>query len=257
MNALKKTGFFFSFPLFSLFLFSRPLVLLPLLMLPMFMLFSCATGIGGVVREGGAAELTLNSSVGPRTTALLRSLRSFAGDGASAPILDVSAISRSMAAAPGVRTVSLRNTGDETINGTISIVNIGDFLAMSNTGSRFITFTESRQVSSIVINLDRASAPQILSMLSPEITDYLSALMAPVVLGETMNAREYLDLVASIYSRPLANEIAEARIRGTLQLPRPVTAIHGGTFSGNRAEFDIPLLDILLLERTLRYEIHW
>ena len=236
MNAFKKVCFF-----------------LPLLML----LFSCATGIGGVVRAGGAAELTLNTNVGPRTTALLRSLRSFAGEGANAPILDVTAINRSMAAAPGVRAVSLRNTGDEAMNGTISISNIGDFLALPNTGSRFITFTESRQVSSIVVNLDRASAPQLLSMLSPEITDYLSALMAPVVLGETMSAGEYLDLVTSIYSRPLANEIAEARIRGTLELPRPVTAIHGGTFSGNRAEFDIPLIDIFLLERPLRYEIHW
>jgi hypothetical protein len=219
--------------------------------------FSCVAEIGGVVREGGAAELTLNTSLGPRTTALIRSLRAFAGEGANTPILDGLTISRTLALAPGVRAVSLRNTSPEALGGNISISNIEDFLTVPNAESRFITFSENRQASSIVITLDRVSAPQLISLLSPEISDYLSALMAPVVLGEIMTPHEYLDLVASIYSRPLANEIAEARIRAIIDFPRPVTAIRGGTFSGNKAEFYIPLLDILVLERPLRYEVSW
>jgi hypothetical protein len=81
--------------------------------------------------------------------------------------------------------------------------------------------------------------------------------MAPVVLGDTMTTREYLDLLASIYSRPLANEIAEGRIRARINFPRPIKTIQGGTFSGNTAIFDIPLLDILVLERPLRFELSW
>jgi hypothetical protein len=238
MNTLKKASLFFTLPLLMLF-------------------FSCFAEINGTVREGGVAELTLNTAMGPRTTALIRSLRIFAGEGAGAPILDGSAISHSMSLAPGVRTVSLRNSGPETLDGSIFISNIGDFLALPNAENRFISFTEGRQASSIVLFLDRASAPQLISLLSPEVYDYLSALMAPVAIGETMSAHEYLDLVASIYSRPLANEIAEARIRATIEFPRPVTAIRGGTYSGNKAEFDIPLLDILVLERPLRYEVSW
>ena len=230
-------------------------LLFSLLLLALFS--SCLTEIGGAVRPGGSAELTLKTTMGPRTTALIRSLRTFSGEGANAPILDGPSIARSMAVAPGVRAVALVNTSSEAMEGGISISNIGDFLALPNAESRFITFNESRQASSIVVVLDRASAPQLISLLSPEITDYLSALMAPVVLGEIMSAGEYLDLVASIYGRPLAAEITEARIRGTLELPRPVTAVHGGTFSGRRAVFDIPLLDILLLERPLRYEVSW
>jgi len=72
-----------------------------------------------------------------------------------------------------------------------------------------------------------------------------------------MTTREYLDLVASIYSRLLANEIAEARIRATIDFPRPITSIQGGAFVGRRAEFDISLLDILVLEQPLRYEVSW
>ena len=238
MISLKKMFFFLFLPFLTL-------------------MFSCVTEITGVIREGGAAELTLDTTMGPRTTALIRSLRAFAGDEANAPILDGSAITSSMALAPGVRAVSLRNTGPEVMVGSISISNLGNFLTLPNVENQFVTFTEGRSASSIVVLLDKASAPQLISLLSPEISDYLSALMAPVVLGETMTASEYLNLVASVYSRPLANEIAEARIRVTIEFPRPVTSIHGGTFSGTRAEFDISLLDILVLERPLRYEVNW
>ena len=221
------------------------------------LLASCVTQINGSIRTGGTAEMTLDTNMGPRTAALINSFRLFSGEPASVPILDGPAISRSLSIAPGVRAVSFRNTSAVAMDGNISISSIGDFLTLPNAGSRFITFTEGNRSSSIIVNLDRESATQIISLLSPEIHGYLSALMAPVVLGETMTATEYLNLVTSIYSRPLANEIAESHIIVTVEFSRPVTAIHGGTFSGNKAEFDLPLLDILLLERPMRYEASW
>jgi hypothetical protein len=89
------------------------------------------------------------------------------------------------------------------------------------------------------------------------VEEYLSALMAPVVLGEYMSSGEYLSLISMVYGRPLADEIAEARIKASIEFPRPVTSVSGGSSSGKRAEFDIPLLDILVLERPLRYEVYW
>lgn len=238
MRSLKKSAFLFLFPLMALF-------------------FSCVAEINGVIREGGAAEFTLNTSMGPRTTALINSLRVFAGAAVNTPILDGPAIAQSMALAPGVRAAALRNIGIDALEGSISISNIGDFLALPNAATQFITFTESSAGSFLVIVLDRVSAPRLISALSPEINDYLLALMAPIALGTPMTAGQYIDLLASIYTRPLADEIAAARIRAVIDFPRPITAIEGGTFSGNRATFDIPLLDILALENTLRYEVRW
>jgi hypothetical protein len=105
--------------------------------------------------------------------------------------------------------------------------------------------------------MSRDSAPELISRFSQEVNDYLSALMAPAVTGETITRREYLDLVASIYGRPLADEISAARIQGQIDFPRPVKAVHGGTFTGRQVIFDIPLLDILVLEQPLRYEVSW
>ena len=228
------------------------------LCLPMILgLFACSARIEGLVREGGEAEISLKTSLEPRTTSLLRSLRGFMGEASSPPILDGESISRSMAAAPGIRAVSLKNTGQETLEGTILISQVGDFL--SSGGNTFITYTQGRESgrSSIVVVLDLNSAPGIISRLSPEVEEYLSALMAPAAQGERMTRQEYLALVASIYGKPLADEIAAARILAGIEFPRQIVSIRGGNAVGRRAEFDVPLQDILVLEEPLRYEVNW
>lgn len=229
--------------------------------LPALLFASCFAAINGAVGEGASADLRLRVSLGPRTAALIHTLRSFAGEANNTPILDGDAISNSMAAAPGIRSFSLKNSGPHTLDGTISLSNAGDFLssgaANPSGGSRFITYTEERDAASIVVTLDKNTAPELISRLSAEAGGYLEALMAPAVTGERMTAREYLDLVASIYGRPLSDEIAAAMIQGKIDFPRPVKAVRGGTFSGKQAVFDIPLLDILVLETPLRYEVSW
>jgi len=94
-------------------------------------------------------------------------------------------------------------------------------------------------------------------MLSPEVEEYLSALMAPAVLGETSTKKEYLDLLASIYGRPLANETEAALIKLNVEFPRNVSSVQGGIARGRQAEFNVPLVDILVLESPLRYEVNW
>jgi len=227
-----------------------------LLFLPFLAVFlSCTARIDGVVMAGGAAEISVRTSLGPRTVSLVQSLRGFMGDTRNTPILNSETINRSLAAASGIKSASLKNTGPEALEGNITISNVGDFL-LSEKGM-FITYSEGGDSSSITVVLDRDSAPLLISRLSPEVEEYLSALMAPVALGEYMPASEYLNLVSMVYGRPLADEIAAARIRASIDFPRPVTSVTGGTSAGRRVEFDIPLLDILVLEKPLQYEVKW
>jgi len=227
-----------------------------LLILPFLAVFvSCSARIDGVVMAGGAAEINVRTSLGPRTVSLVQSLRGFMGDTRNTPILNGATINRSLAAASGIKSASLKNTGSEALEGTIAISNVGDFLLSEK--DMFITYNESPASSSITVVLDRNSAPLLISRLSPEVEEYLSALMAPVVLGEYMSAVEYLNIVSMVYGRPLADEIAAARIRASIDFPRPVNSVTGGSSAGSRAEFDIPLLDLLVLEKPLRYEVKW
>jgi len=238
----------------------RLLVCVPVLAV----LFSCTAQINGVVKEGGSAELKLSTSLGVRTSALARQMRAFMGEPESAPLLDAAMIREPLALVPGVSAVSLRNTAPSALEGTITVSNIGNFLSQSAPdGGRFITYTEGRQAgtSSLVLQLNKTSVAQLLPFLSEELTLYLSALVAPIVMEEDSTLAEYLDTLKRIYGAALADEVAAASIRAIIDFPRPITLIEGGNVvrgaPSNRAEFDIPLSELLVLENPLRYEVRW
>jgi hypothetical protein len=201
-----------------------------------------------------------------RVSVFIRALSGFSGAQTEAPIPDAGLITLSLAEAPGIAGAFFRNTGPESFEGTIRVSRIDEFLAVSGGKSRnFITLEESksggRPSGRLAINLDFESAVEILPLFSEEIRDYLTTTLAPVALGEKQSKADYLKDVAFFFGRAdgpvIAAEIAAAKIGISVEFPGPVTAAEGGTFSGRRAEFSVPLLDLLVLDTPLRYEVRW
>jgi hypothetical protein len=231
---------------------------------------SCTARINGSLREDGQADLQIYAALEPRMTALIGGLAAATGAlQPGAPILDGPSIADSMAKAPGVASASLKNTTPTAIEGQVKIARIGDFLApglaasaaQAKKGPGFITFEQNVPARTggghCTINLSLDSGPEILALISPELGDYLSVLMAPLATGESLTKTEYLTLLASIYGKGIADEISKAFFRAEIEFPGPVRSVTGGTFSGKKAEFEIPLLDILVLEKPLSYEVSW
>jgi hypothetical protein len=81
--------------------------------------------------------------------------------------------------------------------------------------------------------------------------------MAPVATGESLTKGEYLALVGSIYGKGVADEITAAKIHAFIDFPGPISSVRGGAYTGRRAVFEVPLLDLLVLESPLNYEIRW
>jgi hypothetical protein len=222
---------------------------------------SCAAQINGSLKGDGQADLQIRAALEPRMTALIGGLAAASGTAQpGALILNGPTIAASMSAAPGVASASFKNTAPAAIEGPVKIARIGDFLAPAAASGKagFITFEQNaRGGGKCTINLSLASGPGILTLISPEISDYLSALMAPLATGEAMTKAEYMMLVGSVYGRGIADEISKAFIRASLEFPGEVQSVQGGTSSGKRADFAIPLLDILVLEKPLSYEVVW
>jgi hypothetical protein len=220
-------------------------------------LCSCSARISGALKEGGSADLTLTTGLEPRMSALIRSFQALAG-GSAELILDGKAIGRSMANAPGITSVTLNNTGPAVLEGDVGIGRVGDFLSLGE--KKFIDYTENTGATPsgrLVIYLDLDTAPAVISLLSTDAVDYLSALMAPAATGEVLTRQAYLGLVTALYGKPIADEISSASIRASFDFPGPITSIQGGSALGRRAEFNVPLLDLLVLDQALRYEVTW
>jgi hypothetical protein len=226
---------------------------------------SCAAHITGKLEAASSGDFVVSASLQPRISLLIRSLSAAMGDGTVPEfIIDGAAIARSMTAAPGIASVSFRNTGPAAIEGPLKISRIGDFLATaghSDDKKGFISFEQAAPgtagQSRCTITLNRESGPEILSLISPDVSDYLSALMAPIATGEQLGKDEYFALVSSVYGQAIADEIRSGSILASIDFPGPVSAVKGGTWSGSRAEFQVPLADILVLETPLVYEVTW
>jgi hypothetical protein len=217
-------------------------------------LFSCATRINGSVSADGSGVFSVEMNLEPRMTSMIRSFNSAAGQD-NGLILNGPAIAQS-ASMEGITSVSLKNTGPAAVEGEFRILNINQFLAAGDKGG-FITFTQGSNGGSCKIDINLENGPVILENLSPEIADYLNALMAPIATGETMSKPEYLDLVAVFYNRNISNEIAASMIHAAIDFPGNISSVTGGTFSGRKAVFDISLLDFLVLETPLICEVNW
>jgi hypothetical protein len=221
---------------------------------------ACTARINGSLSRNGSADLNVNVALEPRMTALIRTLASASGAQSGAPILDAASIAKSMAAAPGIASASFKNTSPSAIEGTVKITNVGNFLSDSRRqGSKrldFIHFEQGASGGRCTLSMTLDSGPEILSLLSPEFSDYLNSLQAPLATGEALTKTEYLELMGE-YSKGIADEISRASIRVSIDFPGQVQSASGGTFSGTRADFTIPLPDILTLEKPLRYEVVW
>jgi hypothetical protein len=166
-----------------------------------------------------------------------------------------------MAAAPGVLSAELVNTGPAGIAGSLSVSRVDELFALSGAPGRrsFVALESGGETGDkrLLVALDRDTAPQLLAMISEDVRDYLSALFAPAATGDFLSKAEYLELVEDIYGKALADEIAAAEILVTIGFPGAISSAKGGTCNGASAHFAIALADILVLENPLEYEVTW
>jgi hypothetical protein len=224
---------------------------------------SCSTGITGRIRAEGRAELVLQSALFPGMNRLLKSLAPKDG---SVPVLDAALLNGAFAAMPGIETAALANTPSGGLEGRITASNAARFFnGLSSAASSknavkgppFAVWEQTANGGQLAVNLNRETGMEFITLVSADLADYLSALMAPVATGETIDKAGYVELVASVYGKPVADEIGRARISVKLDFPGPVESVTGGTYTGSRAEFEIQLLDTLVLDKPLFYEIRW
>ncbi|MDR3276668.1 MAG: hypothetical protein LBT11_05605 [Treponema sp.] len=225
------------------------IVLIPLFSLSLIAsLAACSGRISGALASDGQAEFSLEIS-------LVKSLVPIMGNA-----LNAREIAQSFAAVPGVESVNLRELSSSSLEGSVKLSRIDHFLALpvSASGKQFIRYEEAGQgLSRLVISLDRSISPQIAALLSEDVRDYLSALIPPAVTGEDLSKEEYLALISAIYSRTMMNEIRDARISLSIDFPRPIQRIQGGAYRDRRAEFTLSLLDLLVLEQPITWEVSW
>lgn len=219
---------------------------------PLFL--SCSADVSGKLEKDSSGILTLKAELGSQTAKFFHDLGTLQNKGPAA-VLDAQALNRSLGGAPGIASAALKSTGPEALEGTVTVSRAGDFLSAGK--SRLVVYENRGGGGRLAISLGRESGQEILGLVSRDLLYYLSNLMAPIATGEKLSKSRYLELVRSIWGDAIADEIDKASVKIALSLPGPVKSVKGGSFSGREARFQVRLLDILVLETPLDYEILW
>jgi hypothetical protein len=220
---------------------------------------SCGASISGRLERGGAGEFNVSAALAPAVAGKMRDFSALTqgNAGAGGLLINAPAIALSLSKAPGAAQASFRNTGPASLEGPIKVASLGEFLAPSGKAG-FISFQENPSGGGRVsITLNRETAPAALALISPDVTYNLMFLFAPIATGDELSKEEYLTQVTLIHGGTAAAEIAEAAIRVSVEFPGPLVSVRGGVFSGAKAEFTVPLVDLLVLEQPLSYEAVW
>jgi hypothetical protein len=227
---------------------------------------SCSTRLNCEIHGDGRADMVLNSALLPAMNGLLKNLAARSGGENDAPVLDASLINKALARMTGIESAALRNTAENNMDGRIVISNIGLFFnhaadAVSKQNAikqiPLAVWEQTPYGGSFKAAINRDTGQQLLSLLTPELVDYLSALMAPIATGEIIDKAAYLELVSSVYGKTIAAELPRAELLLAIDFPGPVEYISGGAYRGNHTEFKLPLLDLLVLDKAVVYEVRW
>jgi hypothetical protein len=226
---------------------------------------SCSTRLNCEIHSDGRADLVLNSALTPAMDGLLKNL-AVRSRGDESPALDASLLNKAFERITGIESAALRNTAENRVDGRIVISNIGlffkhaaDAVSMQNAIKQapFAVWEQGPYGGSFKAAINRDTGQQLLLLLTPELVDYLSALMAPIATGEIIDKAAYLELVGSVYGKAIAAELPRAELLLTIDFPGPVEYVSGGVYRGNHTEFKLPLLDMLVLDEAVVYEVRW
>jgi hypothetical protein len=100
----------------------------------------------------------------------------------------------------------------------------------------------------LILALSPEHLRKVYALLPQSARSYIDLFMAPVFTGETMTKSDYLELLSSLYGKPLADEVEGASLS---------LSLFGLSGSSAQKVVKIPLTDLLLLEKPVSYSVAW
>ncbi|MBP3710516.1 MAG: hypothetical protein J6I73_08980 [Treponema sp.] len=138
----------------------------------------------------------------------------------------------------GIETVRVSSPADASLSVAATVPhNSHDAISQSGCIAR------AERSMSLICSLETFT--KLYESLPPSLQSYIDLFMAPIFSGDAMTKGEYLDLVASVYGKKLADEVAAARVKITM-------------YGGNAKQaYTIPLVELLTATMQNVYSIAW
>jgi hypothetical protein len=232
------------------------------LMISVFLLGSCTMKNEVLLEKDGSGELSFELDMAPYLGEVIEQVQTLM-DGdvpeTGESFFDLPAIREGFASNEDVELINLESPHELSLRGSFSFDTVESMLQKIDEGSageKMITFSRSGGVSRMDLVLNRETVNALL--------DENEAFDNPLIQSfgpastEGMSRSDYLDMMEFAMGEESRMGISDSRLSVIVRTAGTITGQKGGSLTGDDSvRFDIPLLDLLMLEKELRYSLSY
>ena len=223
---------------------------------------SCAPKITIAVENSGRASCDFSVTFDNDTMALLGSL--YAADG-SAPkdpnaleLFDTAAIKRAFTNS-GFEEVTVSTNRASSLNVHFASANVNDIFYRIPSAMYEETSNKMKRLRWII---SPETARLLLDIFPQDSSGYMALFMAPIITGEQMQSKEYIDLIAGVYGNTAAELLKKSVFTINFAMPSQVMVRAAPKevtvdVNGKNLSLTMPLAELLCVTGRLSFEIQW
>ena len=219
-------------------------------------LCSCSSQQEIVISAGGSGTASIDIRLNKILVDYVRELAEATGTQDLLPkdsLFDQKEIERSIAGRPGVSITSISSPDPESLNLELSFEHIETFFATEELLNQTGVLTLSRRAGNTFLRLvlNRQNYGQIAGLF-PILSHPLVATLGPSEDYE-ISESEYLEMMVFIFGDAGPTAVQESTIDIRIVVDGELVSQRGGTTHGQEVHFQLPLLQVLLLNQPVDY----
>ncbi len=231
-------------------------------LIPFVLLSSCTMKNSVLLEKDGSGNLSFELDMAPYLGDVIEQVQTLmdgevpdTGDS----FFDLEAIREGFASNEDVVLEDLDSPHKLSLNGSFSFKTVESMLQKMDKGSageKMISFSRSGGVSRMDLVLNRETVNRLMTE-NEAFRNPLVESFGPAST-EGMNRSDYLDMMEFAMGEESRRGISDSRLTVTVRTDGMISEQKGGTrVNENTVRFDIPLLDLLMLEKELHYSLSY
>lgn len=214
---------------------------------------ACSGRFDASIGKNGEASFSAKAGLPAVIAAKLRAL---SGMSASTPIFDAAAVQRTLLVRKGMGRAVASCPDPDSLSVSATIVDLGALIASPDL-SQLLHLESAKGVSRLSISLSRDHGQDILALLPGIDPGLVEALSPPALGGGDYSKEEYRQALATILGSKSMPAFDAASIELAVTVPGAIVASSGGRVEGSTWKVDIPLLDLLVLDKPIELSLSW
>jgi hypothetical protein len=221
---------------------------------------SCSGNYTVLLGDNNNADISFNTNVDSATltavTDKLKSLSSSDIKNEQVSFFDQIQFTKGLNSLKGVNDVSVKKETQDRISGSFSISDLTK-LEPSNSSTKLFTITHYQGKKTLIFTLTKSNAKTAFQLFPGINASLIDALSPPALYEDELTQDEYRQNLLLFFGKNHISAVDTSKYTITLIIPGHILSSSGLSVSGNKATCTFSLLDLLVLNKPIQFQITW